>query len=570
MTRSEHGEADPSSVRTPAPTASDVVAGRDAATDWFLTAVERGNPSTRLDERRGPDSGSGVPAAWTDGSDARVLVDGATYFQRLAETLATVRSNDWVYLAGLEGNADERLAGNGTELGFVLVDLVQRGARVRGLLWRSHAFAFNEVDNLLLTRAVNDAGGCVLLDHRVRRGGSHHQKIVIVRRHDDPAGDVAFVGGVDVAHGRRDGPEHEGDPQRADLDAGNYGDRPPWHDVQVEVHGPAVDDIAYTFRERWEDPAPLDSRNPLRAAMRLFARQPTDRPGLASDAVPPACGEHAVQVLRTYPWRRRPYPFARRGERSIAAEYRKVFGRARSFIYLEDQYLWSFDAAAALADALRHEQQLRLVIVVPRYPDPDGRFVGAASRYGRHAVLECLYDAGGGRVAVFDLENEQGVPIYVHSKVCIVDDVWMAIGSDNLNRRSWTHDSEISCAIVDHVRDARAPADPGGHGLGARRLPRQTRLRLAFEHLGRPSGDEGADLVDPPAWFDAMRARAAGVDRWHRHGAIGQRPPGHLREYVTDRPRNSRFVRWVHAHVLDPDGRPRRLRTGDRHGFSDA
>jgi phosphatidylserine/phosphatidylglycerophosphate/cardiolipin synthase-like enzyme len=565
----ESGEADPSSFGAPARTERDLP-GRDAATDWFLTAAERGNPSTRLDRRRGSGSASEVPAAWTDGNDARVLIDGATYFERLTEVLATVRPGDWVYVVGLEGHADERLEGSGTELGLVLVDLVRRGACVRGLVWRSHPFAFNEVDNLLLTRAVNDAGGCVLLDHRVRRGGSHHQKIVIVRRHDDPAGDVAFVGGIDIAHGRGDGPEHEGDPQRADLDAGNYGERPPWHDVQVEVHGPAVDDIAYTFRERWEDPSPLDSRNPLRAAMRLFARQPPHRPGLAPDAVPPACGEHAMQVLRTYPARRRSYPFAPRGERSIAAEYRKVFGRARSFIYLEDQYLWSFDAAAALAEALRREQRLRLVIVVPRHPDPDGRLVAAASGYGRHAVLECLYDAGGDRVAVFDLENEQGVPIYVHSKVCIVDDVWIAIGSDNLNRRSWTHDSEISCAIVDHVRDTRAPEDPGGEGLGARRRPRDARLRLAAEHLGRPPDDDGADVLDPPAWFDAMRACATELDRWHRNGETGRRPPGHLREHVTEPSQNSRIVRWVHAHVLDPDGRPRRLRTGDRHGFSDA
>ena len=69
---------------------------------------------------------------------------------------------------------------------------------------------------------------------------------------------------------------------------------------------------------------------------------------------------------------------------------------------------------------------------------------------------------------MYDLDNDEGTPIYVHAKVCIIDDVWMTIGSDNLNRRSWTHDSELSCAIIDETVDEREPADPAGLGDGAR------------------------------------------------------------------------------------------------------
>jgi phosphatidylserine/phosphatidylglycerophosphate/cardiolipin synthase-like enzyme len=533
--------------------------------DWFLTVQERGNPSTRIDERRHGVSAATEPVAWTEGNDARPLIDGASYFQRLSEVFATLEAGDWVYISDLEGNADQCLVGPGSERGIVLTDLVHRGVHVRGLLWRSNA-AFNQVDNLLLTRGVNEAGGCMLLDHRIRRGGSHHQKIVVIRRRDDAAGDVAFVGGIDLAHGRRDTPRHEGDGQRAELDARNYGERPPWHDVQVELRGPAVDDVAYTFRERWEDPNPLDTRNPLRALTRRLARAPEAHPDLGPDRTPPPCGDMAVQVLRTYPSRRRSYPFARDGERSIAAAYTKVFDRARSFIYLEDQYLWSFEGAAVLGAALRREPQLRLVLVAPRHPDPDGRLTGAASRYGRYRVIETLGDAGGDRVAVFDLENDDGTPIYVHSKICIVDDLWMAIGSDNLNRRSWTHDSEISCAIIDRRLDERAPQDPGAHGLGARQLARATRLRLTAEHLGLSSDDAGDELVDPPRWFDALRASASALDRWHDGGHAGPRPNGHLRVHKPQRPREGPLVKWVHTHVLDPDGRPRKVRASDRRG----
>ena len=37
--------------------------------------------------------------------------------------------------------------------------------------------------------------------------------------------------------------------------------------------------------------------------------------------------------------------------------------------------------------------------------------------------------------------------------MCVIDDVWMMVGSDNLNLRSWTHDSELSCAVIDEDRD---------------------------------------------------------------------------------------------------------------------
>src|SRR4029077_173511 len=140
--------------------------------------------------------------------------------------------------------------------------------------------------------------------------------------------------------------------------------------------------------------------------------------------------------------------------------YLKAFSRARRLVYLEDQYLWSLAATEALRGALAHNPELQLVVVVPRYPDPDGAVAGEASRIGRERVLDALHGVGHERVAVYDLENGEGTPVYVHSKVCIVDDVWLAVGSDNLNRRLWTHDSELSCSVVDRRREGRAPSAP--------------------------------------------------------------------------------------------------------------
>ena len=214
-------------------------------------------------------------------------------------------------------------------------------------------------------------------------------------------------------------------------------------------------------------------------------------------------------MLRTYPAKRPRFPFAPEGERSIARAYLKAFGRARRLVYVEDQYLWSAAAAGALADALRRAPRLRVIVVVPRYPDRDGRLTGAVGHLARARCMRLLRRAGGDRVAVYDVENERGDPIYVHAKVCTVDDVWMTIGSDNLNVRSWTHDSEVSCAVIGTVRDTRRPDDPAGLGDGARQVARATRLRLACEHLGRDPADTDG-LVDPDEAF-ATFAAAAGA-----------------------------------------------------------
>jgi phosphatidylserine/phosphatidylglycerophosphate/cardiolipin synthase-like enzyme len=530
--------------------------------DWFLTAEERGNRWTRIDQ-------GASAAGWSTGNRLEVLVDGATYFRRLHEELCQLRPGDWVHFTDWEGDPDERLVGPGTELAVVLEDLARRGVHVRGLLWRSHPAQvnFSEQQNMALTKRVDAAGGEILLDERVRRGGSHHQKLVVTRRNESPDEDVAFVGGIDLCHGRHDDARHLGDPQAIVLDE-RYGDRPPWHDVQSLVRGPAVAAVADTFRERWEDPHPLDHHNPLRRFVRKFTRQPRHPDALpARRAEPAPCGPHAVQVLRTYPRKRPAYPFAPEGERSIARAYLKALPRSRRLVYLEDQYFWSERAARALADALRAQPDLRVVVVVPRHPDRDGRVAGPAARIGRERATRIVERAGRGRVLICDLENVEGTPIYVHAKVCIIDDVWMMVGSDNMNRRSWTHDSELSCAVLDEARDEREPRDPAGLGDGARQLARDTRLELWREHLGRTEATGVDDLLDPHQAFAAFRRTADRLDAWHAGGRVGERPPGHVRIHRPERvPTRHRW--WAHAVsrvVNDPDGRPRAHKHADEY-----
>jgi phosphatidylserine/phosphatidylglycerophosphate/cardiolipin synthase-like enzyme len=399
----------------------------------------------------------------------------------------------------------------------------------------------------------------VLLDARTRRAGSHHQKLVVVRHPGLPARDVAFVGGIDLGYGRNDDSQHAGDPQVMTF-PGRYGPRPPWHDIQAEVRGPAVHDLEHTFRERWYGSSALDLPSPIR---QLYDRADhigamTSRPLPEPTADDRARrGTHAVQMLRTYPARLRRYPFAPHGERSIAHAYQKAFARARCLVYLEDQYLWSRPVAAVIAAALRDNPGLHVIAVVPRYPDNDGAITQMPGVLGRYDVVRACTAAGGERFAVYDLENHQGTPVYVHAKAVIVDDVWAMVGSDNLNRRSWSHDSELSIAVLDSQKDPREPCDPAGQGDGARTFARDLRLQLCREHLDRDE-DDVDDLLQPQEAFAAFRRQAELLVAWHYGGRSGPRPPGRVLPHRRHRPTTAERL-WgtpLYRMIYDPDGRP--------------
>jgi phosphatidylserine/phosphatidylglycerophosphate/cardiolipin synthase-like enzyme len=511
-------------------------------TQWFLTRRERGNPATRLDARHH----GGL--AWTEGNLVRPLVHGATYFAELYDRVSRMVEGDLLMFADWRGDPDERLTADpASEIGEVLANAARRGVDVRGLVWRSHwdKFAFSAEENRHLGEEVNAAGGQVLLDMRVRFGGSHHQKFVVLRHRERPERDIAFLGGIDLCHGRKDDESHHGDQQRQRMPK-VYGARPPWHDVQLAIKGPAVGDVETVFRERWEDPHPL-SRSPLRWIEDRFRRdQPEATPLPPQGPDPEPVGPHPVQILRTYPRRAGGYAFAPLGERSVARGYIKAVGQARHLIYIEDQYLWSPEVAAMFAAALQCNRELRLIAVLPHFPDQDGPIAKPPNLVGRERAIDMLRKAAPGRVAFYWLESPESVPVYVHAKVCVIDDQWASVGSDNFNRRSWTHDSELSAAVC----------EPG--------YAKSLRLTVSREHLGLPETEteDLHDLSDPEVTFARFADSAAGLQKWHDGGRQGSRPPGQLRALVDSElsPFTRAWATPLYRLVYDPDGRPVNLR----------
>jgi len=224
-------------------------------------------------------------------------------------------------------------------------------------------------------------------------------------------------------------------------------------------------------------------------------------------------------------------------------------------VYVEDQYFWGRDVARVFGEQLQARPELRVIIVVPLVPDLDG-LNRMPQLLGRHRAIDRLTHVAPERVAAFALENHAGVPVYVHAKVCIIDDTWTSTGSDNFSRRSWTHDSELTAVVLDES------------------YARDLRLTLAAEHLDRLDDvtERGlektmSDCVDPAAMFDVYAAHAAQLDDWHAAGRRSPRPPGRLRRLPPTRLTQPQR-RWAALPldlIHDPDGRPSALRGSDRY-----
>ena len=151
--------------------------------DWLLTGSEWADSLTAFE------GGDGGDRAWSEGNHVRPLIHGARYFQELYDALEATGPGDFVLFTDWQGDADEQLTGEpGSEVVEVLSRADRRGVAVHGLVWRSHLdqTGFFAKENRHLGEQLQRRGVEALLDMRVRAGGSHHQKFVVVRHRDDP------------------------------------------------------------------------------------------------------------------------------------------------------------------------------------------------------------------------------------------------------------------------------------------------------------------------------------------------------------------------------------------------
>lgn len=178
--------------------------------------------------------------------------------------------------------------------------------------------------------------------------------------------------------------------------------------------------------------------------------------------MPEPAGDVEVQIARTVP--AGTYRAVRRGDYSILESYSAALRSAERFIYLENQFLWSPEIVAILAEKLRNppSDEFRLLVLLPARAND-----GADISRGQVAALIHAADETTRFLActIYARAGNLRDPVYVHSKIGIVDDRWLTIGSANLNEHSLFNDTEMNVVTL----------DPG--------VARTARLRLWSEHL---------------------------------------------------------------------------------------
>ncbi|KAF6175330.1 hypothetical protein GIB67_021835 [Kingdonia uniflora] len=352
---------------------------------------------------------------------------------------------------------------------------------------------------------------------------------------------MSFIGGLDLCDGRYDtenhslfqtlnAESHAQDFYQINLAGASLhkgGPREPWHDAHACITGDAAWDVMSNFEQRWTkqcDPSLLVSTTTI---PNLHRTNPID-----------IVRDWKVQVFRSVdpvsvPTTSLPNKIS--VECSIHEAYVEAIRRAERFIYIENQYfiggchMWETDRnsncknlipveiALKVANKIRAKERFAVYIVIPMWPEglSDSEPVQDILHWTR-ATMVMMYRLIGDAIKksgedmhprdylnFFCLANreekskEEFVPpyspqrstqywnaqehrrfmIYVHSKLMIVDDMYIIIGSANVNQRSMDgkRDTEIAIGCYQPRYSTNKESNGDIHAY---------RLSLWYEHTG--------------------------------------------------------------------------------------
>ncbi|XP_036435168.1 phospholipase D1 [Colossoma macropomum] len=258
--------------------------------------------------------------------------------------------------------------------------------------------------------------------------------------------------------------------------------RMPWHDIGVAVHGKAARDIARHFIQRWNFTKLVKKRSGATGYPCLMPKSLS-----APSELPEMRVKHTqanVQVLRSVcQWS----IGTKVHEESIHLAYISAIQNSKHFIYIENQFFISCADKTihnCIGDALterilrayREKKKFRVYVVMPLLPGFEGDISSGGGQAikaimyfnyrtmcrGDYSIIERLkcvmsdcwinYISFCGLRTHADLDGRLVTElIYVHSKLMIVDDCTVIIGSANINDRSMLgkRDSEMAVVVED-------------------------------------------------------------------------------------------------------------------------
>jgi hypothetical protein len=313
-----------------------------------------------------------------------------------------------------------------------------------------------------------------------------------------------------------DGPGHVIDDFRRGGSAG----KGPIHDMSMSVRGPAVGHLGEVFNTHWNLTGPTDQL-PVPPNLPLPGEEHSAKPGEFLTS---------LQVVRTINGGL--LANLPKGEMGILEAHLRAIHFAKRFIYLENQYFTNETITDALIAALKANDQLQVILLVPVEPD--------IPRYPHwqkgliQRIAKALGSDAEKRFGAFTLwshspsDAQHAKPRlranYPHTKTALIDNNWATSGSANLDGASldffqllfyWRlpnflfqgggmRNTETNCVVFEETPPA------GGSAVDA------LRRRLWAEHLGflNPDGTPNTnapELSDSPSnddWLGLWRQRA--------------------------------------------------------------
>lgn len=276
-----------------------------------------------------------------------------------------------------------------------------------------------------------------IFDNRHPLGGAHHEKTILFD------GGIALTGGIDLCDDRWDTPQHRYFDPRRSL-SGTEDPHGPYHDLSVLLTGPITRILHKNLARRWQalssipfpPPAPLPAPN--RRALHA--------------------ADQALYVSRTQV----DVDASIKMVREIEFLFRDLVRLAQRRIVIEGQYFWSHQIADLLITKMQkmRGRPFELVIILAELSACHSLTRRMATYENR--LLERLHLAAqqtGTRLTmgmpyVHAEAPARPRPVYVHSKLLLIDDRFFCAGSANLNSRGMRIDTEVNLTF-----EARTPAE---------------------------------------------------------------------------------------------------------------
>jgi phospholipase D1/2 len=405
-----------------------------------------------------------------------LLIDGRDYYRAFYQ--AALAAEEYIVMAGWQFDTDAcllrgeeaRAAELPVELLPFLDALCQRNEKLKIYLlaWDFHSvFALERqwLQELRFTWMTSDRIKFIF-DSKHHEDGAHHQKFVVID------GRLSFLGGLDICDQRWDERSHK-DPNPLRDSRGEP--HKPFHDVQAYLFGNEVSaELAKLFEHRWlaAGGESLDLRQVPTAAA---GYQPEDAVVLNASH---------VSLSRTDTFGS---PTGKKNCREICDLHLDALAAAERLIYVETQYFTSEELCGALVKRLRRADDSALEVVLVLNDKAETFKEEVAVGLAQAKVILDLRQAVEGTKHHLGIyytvpETEGGAEparaTYIHSKLLIVDDRFLSVGSANWTNRSTSVDTELNVSV-----ETEDPTD------GLATSIRRARQSLIAEHLGVPASD---------------------------------------------------------------------------------